>query len=617
TGDKISLYGTGTNHYGLGIQSGLLQIHGSTAGADIAFGYGSSTNFTEQMRIKGNGNVGIGTAAPAYPLDVRADQAVGRFLSTNGAEVSVLVLGNTAATARWLGAINFNSSSGNPGQISYATNTGLTFDAGGVERLRITPDGGVGIGTSDPAGAALNVAGTVRATQFQGGGAGLTGVIPADNSVTSAKILNGAILNADLADNSVNADKIADGSVTSLKIADNAVAAVDLASEVASLHKVSGGHLTVDAVGNVGLGVSTPGFPLNFASTSGDKISLYGTSTNHYGLGIQAGLLQIHGSTASADIAFGYGSSANFTEQMRIQGNGNIGIGTNDPQATLHVRGDLLVESATVAKLGALRVELGNSTAGANYATAMGHSTADGSYSTAMGASTANGNYSTALGYSTASGSYATALGTSTAQGTGATALGYLSAATTNYSLAAGRRAKANHEGSFVWADSQNADFASTDHDQVRIRATNGVHLVAPKLVLEDFGPAFELRSTAGDSSGMMSYLPYNLWTGPPSILFSIKDSQVMRLYEQTNGVGGMDVYGPVSATAFNPFSDRNMKENFAPVEAQAVLDKVIALPISRWNFKGDTATPHVGPMAQDFHAAFQTGSDDKHIATV
>ena len=38
---------------------------------------------------------------------------------------------------------------------------------------------------------------------------------------------------------------------------------------------------------------------------------------------------------------------------------------------------------------------------------------------------------------------------------------------------------------------------------------------------------------------------------------------------------------------------------------------------ISRWNFKGDAATPHVGPMAQDFHAAFALGTDDKHIATV
>jgi hypothetical protein len=47
------------------------------------------------------------------------------------------------------------------------------------------------------------------------------------------------------------------------------------------------------------------------------------------------------------------------------------------------------------------------------------------------------------------------------------------------------------------------------------------------------------------------------------------------------------------------------------------LLDKVAAMPISHWNFKGDTATPHLGPMAQDFHAAFGLGTDDKHIATV
>lgn len=28
-------------------------------------------------------------------------------------------------------------------------------------------------------------------------------------------------------------------------------------------------------------------------------------------------------------------------------------------------------------------------------------------------------------------------------------------------------------------------------------------------------------------------------------------------------------------------------------------------------------ATPHLGPMAQDFHAAFNVGMDDKHMATV
>jgi len=74
---------------------------------------------------------------------------------------------------------------------------------------------------------------------------------------------------------------------------------------------------------------------------------------------------------------------------------------------------------------------------------------------------------------------------------------------------------------------------------------------------------------------------------------------------------------GAVSAQSFNPTSDRNAKENFAPVDAQAVLDKVAALPISAWNFKTVPRESHLGPMAQDFYAAFGVGPDDKHIATV
>ena len=59
------------------------------------------------------------------------------------------------------------------------------------------------------------------------------------------------------------------------------------------------------------------------------------------------------------------------------------------------------------------------------------------------------------------------------------------------------------------------------------------------------------------------------------------------------------------------------MKENFQPVNAQEVLSKVAALPLSRWNYKEDKSQQHLGPMAQDFYAAFATGPDDKHIAVV
>lgn len=58
-GDKISLYGNSGAHYGFGIQSGLLQIHSDAAAANIAFGYGSSTGFTERMRIINTGENGL------------------------------------------------------------------------------------------------------------------------------------------------------------------------------------------------------------------------------------------------------------------------------------------------------------------------------------------------------------------------------------------------------------------------------------------------------------------------------------------------------------------------------------------------------------------------------
>lgn len=52
---------------------------------------------------------------------------------------------------------------------------------------------------------------------------------------------------------------------------------------------------------------------------------------------------------------------------------------------------------------------------------------------------------------------------------------GTMNEADGNYSFAAGRRAKANHNGTFVWADSTDADFASTGANQFLIRADGGV----------------------------------------------------------------------------------------------------------------------------------------------
>lgn len=59
--------------------------------------------------------------------------------------------------------------------------------------------------------------------------------------------------------------------------------------------------------------------------------------------------------------------------------------------------------------------------------------------------------------------------------------------------------------------------------------------------------------------------------------------------------------------------SDRAAKEAFAPVDPATILQGVTRLPIETWQYKGQ-ATRHIGPMAQDFMAAFGTGRDDRHI---
>jgi trimeric autotransporter adhesin len=142
-------------------------------------------------------------------------------------------------------------------------------------------------------------------------------------------------------------------------------------------------------------------------------------------------------------------------------------------------------------------------------------------------------------------------------------------------SFAGGSFANAKHNGSFVWADLQplTADFqprtfSSVTSNQFAVRCTGGAKFV-----------------TAIDNTGA-----------------------------QAAGVrlGAGD-------TSWSSISDRNAKKNFQPVNGEAVLETLAAMPVQSWNYKweSDTNTPHLGPMAQDFKAAFYPGRDDKSISTL
>jgi hypothetical protein len=94
--------------------------------------------------------------------------------------------------------------------------------------------------------------------------------------------------------------------------------------------------------GNVGIGLSNPTRPLTFPAVTGLKISLYPGATGDYGFGVFSNELRIQTDYDGADITFGYDDfTLGFTERMRVKANGNVGIGTNNPNAKLDINGSL------------------------------------------------------------------------------------------------------------------------------------------------------------------------------------------------------------------------------------------------------------------------------------
>ena len=168
------------------------------------------------------------------------------------------------------------------------------------------------------------------------------------------------------------------------------------------------------------------------------------------------------------------------------------------------------------------------------------------------------GDFSTVSGGedNTASGSHAVVCG------------GQENSAAGDWSWSGGRKGKAEHQGSFVWADSSDFPFSSTAEDEFSVRAVGGARIV----------------SSVEDDSG-----------------------EALVGVQLAPGAG-----------AWSALSDRESKEHVRRVDGKTVLEKLIQLPIARWNWKGqDPRIQHIGPLAQDFYQAFEVGEDDRHINTV
>ena len=438
----------------------------------------------------------------------------------------------------------------------------------------------------------------------------------ASGSVTSAKVATGAVSSDKIASGAVSSDKIASGAVSSDKIATGAVSSAKLASPSVTADKIATGAVTAshlqdgtalaEILDDDGSGSDLDADRLDgldstaFASSAHNHDASYwklwgnsGTnpSTNFIGTTDNQGLafrvnnqlaMRILPDSTSPNLIGGHptnwvtagvygatigggGESELFNDVNRVTDHyGTIGGGKNN-QA-----GD---NAGTVGDSGNATVGGGDSnTASNNYTTVGGGylNTAGGDLATVGG-----GHYNRAIDYAatagggasnTASNWYATVGGGENNGASGFSSTvpgGFYNNAYGDYSFAAGSRAKAFNQGCFVWADSTGLDLNCTNNNRFVTRASGGYKLFT--------------------DSNMSTFA----WLAP-------------------------------GASTWSEASDRNVKENYLPTDGKKILISLASIPITTWNYKSqDPSIRHMGPVAQDFSAAFGLGESDKRINTI
>jgi hypothetical protein len=573
-------------------------------------------NNNEYMRIDGTGNVGIGTDNPQSQLEVIGKITTTGTTGTGGINlVSSNNVSNAGQKLAFYGANRsdtgeemayvrglLGSDNGGAGNIQTGQ---LALGTSGVDRIRITGVGNVGIGTTVPT-QQLEVVGRMIVDS--------TGIasIPAEfrtNSTTS-----------------------------NITFTDNATALnqVRIGSNSGSLTALAGGaeRLRITATGNVGIGTTTPILPLDVDGraviSDGSPVDENGSYTLQVQRTVSNVLKLAAGATSTSYLALGTTSDALTTaiscfnsdgalrfrtgnvDVARFLSNGNFGIGNANPTQKLEVGGNIAVTGEYV---GTQAVVAGQGSGSVAMTVNDGYGNANLTFNHQAGIPDVLGN-----GARIAVNVDATSAPTMDFQLGSAVTAGVVYSTTSRMSLsndglnvtndftaARIRPTAADNPSSpglqiyneldtgFFRAGANVLGVTTGGTERMRVDSAGGVFIGSG-------GTGDDLNSWGYSRTGKFTQVVHATGTGGGTVFTSFKYG--------TSGIGSISQVGTTSV-AYNTSSDYRLKENIAPIQGAA--DIVRAMRPATYTFKSD-GTWHDGFLAhelQELHPRAVTGVKD------
>ena len=305
------------------------------------------TSNTPRLKIKANGDVGIGTTSPAAGQKLHVS---GNIRLDDGANDNT-ISGGIAG----IGSINLRDNA--TGGMTFEHTESYQWSLGGTERMRLVNAGSLGIGTTSP-DVRLDIVGDPN-------GAVRISDTDADVTAKSLSIVGTQNTNADglwrvIGGSANGTDNLVD--IGGGWAGFDAASIIRLYTASATNTDTGTERMRIAGNGNVGIGTTSPTAQLHVTGTNLGTTASMQVGTN-FGSAVaparedmsillyDAGATNWAGLSASGpgDIYFKTGTSGTPDAAMVISSTQNVGIGTTSPTALLEVAGDLLVGGPTAA----------------------------------------------------------------------------------------------------------------------------------------------------------------------------------------------------------------------------------------------------------------------------